>query len=180
MMNDKNSYLSFNLADETFALNVKKVLEVLQMQKITKVPQTPDYIRGVINFRGEILPVIDTRLKFNMPAIEDNPRTIIIVLDLEVKGKELKVGAIADSVKDVIDIKEIDIKDVPEMGSRYNTDFLYGMIRVDEEFIMILDIDKVFSVEEINLVRETSENSGVEIKLDDEENEDVENSITEE
>jgi len=166
MINEKNSYLSFCLADETFAINVKKVLEVLQLQKITKVPQTPEYVRGVINFRGEILPVIDTRLKFNMPEIEDNPRTIIIVLDLEVKGKEVKIGAIADAVKDVIDIKEVDIKDVPEMGSRYNTDFIYGMIRVEEEFVMILDIDKVFSVEEISIVRSSTENMGVNIDLD--------------
>jgi len=169
MTDEKNSYLSFSLADETFALNVKKVLEVLQLQKITKVPQTPDYIRGVINFRGEILPVIDTRLKFNMPAIEDNPRTIIIVLDLVVKGKDLKIGAIADEVKDVIDIKDSDIKEVPEMGSKYDTDFIYGMIRLNEEFVMILDIDKVFSVEEISIVRETSENGGVEIDLEEEE-----------
>jgi len=169
MINEKNSFLSFCLADETFAINVKKVLEVLQLQKITRVPQTPDYVRGVINFRGEILPVVDTRLKFNMPQIEDNPRTIIIVLDLEVKGKEIKIGAIADAVKDVIDIKEIDIKDIPEMGSRYNTDFIYGMIRFEEEFVMILDIDKVFSVEEISMVRNVSENNGdgVVIKLDD-------------
>jgi len=167
MINEKESYLSFNLADETFAINVKKVLEVLQMQKITKVPQTQSYVRGVINFRGEILPVIDTRIKFNMPSIEDNARTIIIVLDLQIKGKEIKVGAIADAVKDVIDIKGIDIKDVPEMGSRYNTDFIFGMIRVDENFIMILDIDKVFSVDEINLVRDTQEEVIIDLEKDD-------------
>ncbi len=163
MINEKDSYLSFKLADETFAISVKKVLEVLQMQKITKVPQTQSYVRGVINFRGEILPVIDTRIKFNMPAIQDNARTIIIVLDLNIKSKNVKVGAIADAVKDVIDIKTIDIKDVPEMGSRYNTDFIYGMIRQDEEFIMILDIDKVFSVEEVNLI---NQNNDAEVIID--------------
>jgi purine-binding chemotaxis protein CheW len=172
MSNEKNSYLSFSLANETFALNVKKVLEVLQMQKITKVPQTPDYVRGILNFRGEILPVIDTRLKFNMPAIEDNSRTIIIVLDLVVKSKELKIGAIADAVSDVIEINDTEIKNLPEISSRYNTDFIYGMIRIKEEFIIVLDIDKVFSEEEIFLVKNSTETSGIEIKLNENDNND--------
>ena len=149
---NKNSYLSFRLGNEIFAITVQKVLEVLEIQKITKVPKTPNHIRGVINFRGEILPVIDTRIKFNLPIAEETIKTVIIVLDLQINDKTMTLGAIADSVCDVLEINETDIKAVPELGSRYNVEFLIGMFKNDDGFIMILDIDKVFSVEELSIV----------------------------
>lgn len=154
---NKNSYLSFVLGDEIFAISVHKVLEVLEMQKITKIPQTPDYVKGVINFRGEILPVIDTRKKFNMPDGEDMKKNVIIVLDLQIKDKSVILGSVVDGVRDVLDIREKDIKKVPEMGSKYNSEFIMGMAKYNEGFIMILDIDKVFSAEEIQLMTETKE-----------------------
>lgn len=153
----KKSYLSFRLGDETFAVSVHKVLEVLEIQRITKVPKTPDYIKGVINFRGDILPVIETRVKFNMPKVEDTPKTVIIVLDLKVKDKAVVLGAIADNVKDVIEITDSQIKSVPEMGSQYNTEFIQGMIKTDKGFTMLLSIDKVFSADDITIVKEAAE-----------------------
>jgi len=150
---NKNSYLSFKLGNETFAIAVQKVLEVLEIQKITKVPKTPEHIKGVINFRGEILPVIDTRTKFNLPVIEDTTRTVIIVIDVKLNNKSMVLGAIADSVQDVIEIPESTILAVPELGNNYNHNFLIGMFKIKNKFIMILDIDKLFSGEELNLTK---------------------------
>lgn len=153
---DINSYLAFRLGEEIFATNVDKVLEVLEIQKITKVPQTPVYMRGVINLRGEVLPVIDTRIKFNMPQAEDTERTVIIVFDLQLKEKKIMLGAIADSVKEVLEINDKDIKPVPELGSEYNSKFIQGMYKSHEDFIMLLDIDEVFSIEELINIKKTT------------------------
>jgi len=153
----KSAFLSFNLSSEIFAITVTKVLEVLEIQPVTKVPQTPEYIRGVINFRGDILPVIDTRRKFNMESVADTPKTVIIVLDLVIFNKKLIVGIIADSVKDVIEISPSDVKEVPSLGSRYNSDFLEGMIKTDSGFIMILNIEKVFTADDVSLVENSTE-----------------------
>lgn len=160
----KQSFLSFKLDDEIFAISVYKVLEVLEKQKITKVPNVPDYIKGVINFRGDILPVIETRLKFNMPERKANDAYVIIVLELEIDGKHIVLGAIADGVKDVLDIPEAQIKQVPEMGNRYNAQFLAGMIKIDDGFIMILDIDKVFSVKDLDILKATSDEGEAQIE----------------
>lgn len=153
---DINSFLAFRLGEEIFATNVDKVLEVLEIQKITKVPQTPVYMRGVINLRGEVLPVIDTRIKFNMPQAEDTERTVIIVFDLQLKEKKIMLGAIADSVKEVLEINDKDIKPVPELGSEYNSKFIQGMYKSHEDFIMLLDIDEVFSIEELINIKKTT------------------------
>jgi len=151
----KEAYLSFRLGDELFATSVSNVLEVLEIQRITKVPKSPDYLRGVINFRGEILPVVDTRIKFNLPKSEDTSSTIIVVLDILLSGKRISIGALADSVQDVLEFTKSEIKAVPEFGSRYNTEFLLGMKQVNDIFIMILNIQKVFSVEELTILRST-------------------------
>lgn len=152
--NDKEHYLSIRLDSELFGVSVHKVLEVLEKQHVTRVPNVPDYIKGVINFRGEILPVIEARQKFNMPERAANEKYVIIVLDLEVGDKRLMLGVIADGVKDVIELSEEAIKDVPEMGSNYNTEYLSGMVKLEEGFLMMLNVDKVFSTEEINLISE--------------------------
>ncbi len=148
----RNTFLSFRLGEEIFAVNVSKVLEVLEIQKITQIPRMPRYMRGVISFRGEVLPVIDTRLKFRMPHKEDTSKTVIIVLELKPQDKTVMLGAIADAVKDVILINDGEIKPVPSINSHYNAEFLLGMYKTDEGFIMILDVDKVFSIAEIDMV----------------------------
>ena len=152
----KKSYLSFLLDKGIFAINVSNVLEVLEKQPVTMVPDAPKYIIGVLNFRGEILPVIDMRLKFNM-ASSSLDKFVIIVLELEINGKSQLFGAIVDSVADVMEINNNEIKSVPEMGSSYNPEYITGMIKSEKGFIMILNIDKVFSKNEIKLVlNETS------------------------
>ncbi len=148
-------YLSIKLNDELFAINVNKVLEVLQKQHITQVPNVPDFIKGVINFRGEIVPVIEARQKFKMPERATTQKNVIIVLDLEVKDKKILLGVIVDGVKDVLELSEEDIKDVPDMGTNYNIEFIKGMVKLDNGFLMLLNVDRVFSSEEINIIDNT-------------------------
>ena len=151
----KEHYLSIRLDNELFAVSVHKVLEVLQKQHITRIPNMPPFIKGVINFRGEILPVIEARQKFNMPERPEDEKYVIIVLDLMINDKKLMLGVIADGVKDVLELASDDIKDVPEMGCNYNSEFLKGMVKLDAGFLMLLNVDRVFSSEEINLINTT-------------------------
>ncbi len=153
----KNTFLSFRIGKETFAVSVQKVLEVLERQHITEVPNVPDYVEGVINFRGKIIPVIDTRLKFNLPKRTGDKKYVIIVFDIHVEEKKMLVGATADSVNDVIALEESNILEVPEMGFNYNVDFLLGMLKNETSFTMILDIDKVFSKEDVNILTEAGD-----------------------
>jgi len=148
------SYLTFKLEDELFAINVSKVLEILEMKPITKVPKAPVFMKGVINLRGNILPVIDTRNKFSMPQQDFTIDTCIIVLNINNGGDSLLVGAIVDSVQKVIDIPGESIQPSMSMGAIYREDFISGIGKIDEDFIMILNIDKVFSTEEILIIEE--------------------------
>jgi purine-binding chemotaxis protein CheW len=140
----KNAFLTFKLDSEIFAIKVEKILEVLELTKITRIPKTPGYIRGVINLRGEIIPVIDLRSLFNVDTIRDTIDTVIIILDMEHHNKKMMLGAVVDSVHEVIDVIKTKIREVPELGSRYNTQFLLGMIKKDNNFVMLLDIDNIF------------------------------------
>jgi purine-binding chemotaxis protein CheW len=154
----KQAYLSFRLSKELFAVNAFKVLEVLEQQTITEIPQTPDYVLGVINFRGEILPVFDTRKKFNMPDKLENQKFVIIVLDLNINGQQVFIGTTADGVKDVIEIDEKEIKAVPEVGSSFNIEFMDGIIYRDNGFIMLLNVDKIFSEENVDIMLQSAAN----------------------
>ncbi len=140
-----NTYLSFNINRELYAVNVEKVLEVLEQQEITAVPNTPEVIQGIINFRGEVVPVFETRIKFNLPARDANSSFVIIVLDLSNENELYRIGALVDKVKDVIEINENQIKPVPAMSKEFNAEFLQGIVKLDNEFILLLDADKVFS-----------------------------------
>ena len=152
MSNDHSSvqsYLSFHLQEEQFAVSVEKVLEILEVPLITKVPQSPAYMRGVINLRGKVLPVIDTRLKFGMPAIAETINTAILVLQVEMDGEVLVLGAIVDAVNQVLEISYGSILPPPGIGRKYRPELISGMGKINEEFIMILDADRVFSLEEV-------------------------------
>ncbi len=152
-----NSYLSFKLGEEIFAANVSKVLNILEMVKITKVPKCPEYMKGVINLRGTILPVIDTRIKLGMSATELTPNTCILVLDIDFQKDSLHIGGLVDSVQEVLEIEPEQILSPPNIGSKYQSEFIYGMYKLNEEqFIMLLDMDKLFTTEDIQEIRETS------------------------
>jgi purine-binding chemotaxis protein CheW len=152
----KNTFLSFRIGKETFAVSVQKALEVLEEQYITRVPNVPSYIEGVINFRGKIIPVIDARLKFNLQKREEGEKYVVIVFDLLVDNKKMVIGAMADSVHDVIAFDEDNILEVPELGFNYNAEFILGMLKNETSFTMILDIDKVFSSEEVTIINQAS------------------------
>ena len=142
-------YLTFKLSEEVFALDVAKVREILEITQITKVPQTPEFMRGVINLRGSVVPVIDMRLKFGMTATEQTVNTCIIVVEVQLEGDVVILGALADSVQEVVEMEPESIEAAPHIGTRLNTDFIKGMGKHDGNFIIILDIDKVFTDEDI-------------------------------
>lgn len=151
-----NSYLTFKLEDEIFGANVSKVLNILEMTKITKVPKAPVYMKGVINLRGAVLPLIDTRIKFDMGETTYTPNTCILVLDIDMGGDSVHVGALVDSVQEVIEIDEASIQPPPSIGSKYKSEFIEGMAKINEEFIMLLNMDLIFSTDELSLLRDSS------------------------
>lgn len=152
---ETTQYLTFKLEDEVFALDISKVREVLDFTTVTKVPRTPEFMRGVINLRGSVVPVVDMRLKFGMPITEKTVNTCIIIVEIDLDGETAVLGALADSVQEVLDLEPEQIEPPPRIGTKLRTEFIKGMGKRDEHFIIILDIDKVFSVDELALVQES-------------------------
>ncbi len=150
------SYLTFKLGEEVFAANVSKVLNILELSKVTKVPKSPRFMKGVINLRGSVLPLIDTRLKFEMEETEYTTNTCILVLDIDMAGESVHVGAIVDSVQEVIELDESLIQPAPSIGTKYKSEFIEGMAKKNDTFIMILNMDLVFSTEELSLLKESA------------------------
>jgi purine-binding chemotaxis protein CheW len=147
-------YLTFRLGEEVFAVDVAKTREVLDVIDITRVPGTPAYMLGVINLRGGVVPVIDLRLKFGLPVAERTRETCIIVLDVTLDGETTVIGAVADSVREVLDLDSSQIEPPPRIGTRLKTEYIRGMGRIDDNrFLILLDIDRVFSSEELTLVQ---------------------------
>jgi purine-binding chemotaxis protein CheW len=150
-------YLTFQLEEEVFAFDIAKVREVLDFTDVTRVPQTPEFMRGVINLRGNVVPVVDMRLKFGMPATPKTVNTCVIIVEVTVDDEAMVLGAMADSVQEVLDLEQDQIEPAPRIGTRLNTEFIHGMGKRGEEFIIILDIDRVFSWTELSLVRQGEE-----------------------
>lgn len=149
-------YLTFTLGKELFAVDVAQVREVLDFTNITKIPRTPEYMRGVINLRGSVVPVIDLRLKFGLPVVENTRNTCIIVMEIIFEDETLVLGALADAVQEVFELEPGQIEPAPKLGTKFRADFLKGMGKRDDTFIIILDIDKAFSGDELLLVQENS------------------------
>ncbi|MDO3377767.1 chemotaxis protein CheW [Geoalkalibacter halelectricus] len=147
--NETNQYLTFKLDEEIFALGIAKVREVLDFTAITKVPKTPDFMRGVINVRGGVVPVIDLRVKFGMAPTPQTVNTCIIIVEIAMEGETTILGVLADQVEEVLDLDPAQIEPAPRIGTRLRTEFIKGMGKRDEQFIIILDIDRVFSGEEL-------------------------------
>lgn len=150
---DSNQFLTFVLCDEIFALDISKVCEVLDCAAVTKVPQAPDYMRGVINLRGSVVPVVDMHCKFKLDPSEHTVNTCIIIIEVELDGEQTLVGAVADSVREVVDLTPEQIVAAPRIGTKLNTEFIRGMGKHHDGFVIILDIDRVFKGAEV-------ENSG--------------------
>ena len=142
-------YLTFTLDGGRFAIDIGRTREVLAFTSATKVPRTPDFMRGVINLRGHVVPVIDLRLKFGLPRTERTVATCVVILEVEVDGIATVLGVLADSVQEVIELMPEQMAPPPRIGTRINTDYIRGIGKRDEQFIMILDIDRVLTAEEI-------------------------------
>ena len=145
-------YLTFRLDDEVFALDIAQVREVLDYTPITRVPRMPEFMRGVINLRGSVVPVVDLRLKFGMSPTERTVNTCIIIAEVAIGGERTLLGALADSVQEVIDLEAGQIEPPPRLGTSIHAEFIRGMGKSDERFVIILDVDRVFSSTELSLV----------------------------
>lgn len=145
-------YITFKLGDESFALNVAQVREVLEISQITRVPTAPEYMRGVVNVRGKAIPVVDLRLKFGLPPAPDSVHTRILVIELELDGETTILGGVADSVHEVIELEPGQINPPPRIAMRWRTELIQGMGRRGDQFIIILDIQQVFTSAETALL----------------------------
>jgi purine-binding chemotaxis protein CheW len=154
MISETCQYMTFKLGDELFAINVSQVREVLEVLQITKVPTAPAYMRGVVNVRGQAIPVVDLRLRFGLPSASDSVNTRVIVMELNLDGETAIIGGLADSVHEVIELEPGNINPPPRIAMRWRTEFILGMGKRGDEFIIILDVNAVFSSEELVSVSE--------------------------
>ncbi len=148
-ISETTQYLTFKLEDEVFALGISQVREVLDYTALTRIPEMPDFMLGVINLRGSVVPVMDMRLKFGMTPTERKVNTCIIIVEIELEGETTILGALADSVQEVLELDPEQIEAPPKIGTRLKSRFIKGMGKRDNQFIIILDIDKVFSADEL-------------------------------
>lgn len=149
-----HQYLTFTLDDEQYAVEVYDVKEVLEYTTVTKVPRTQEFMRGVINLRGSVVPVIDLRLKFGMGETEKTIDTSIIVMEVDINADQVTLGTLADSVQEVINLDEEQIEPPPQIGTKIDTAFIKGIGKHDGRFVIILDIDRIFVADELNAVVE--------------------------
>jgi purine-binding chemotaxis protein CheW len=152
-----NSYLSFKLGNELFAAHASKVLNILEMCRITEVPKAPEYFMGIINLRSTVLPVVDLRLKLGMSPTETTVSTCIIVLDIAIGMESILLGVIVDSVQAVVEFEKKDILPPPSIGSKYRSEFIVGVTNINDNFIMVLDMDAIFSTDELVIMLEKTE-----------------------
>lgn len=156
-------FLTFRLAEEVYGVDIRKVREVLEYTSITAVPKTPGFMKGVINLRGGVVPVVDLRLKFGMDEKEKTVNTCIIIVDVKTDDEEILLGAIADSVSEVVNLSGDEMEDTPSIGMSLRVDFIRCMGKIHGEFCMILDIDQIFSAEEMAVIKNGSENAEGEV-----------------
>jgi purine-binding chemotaxis protein CheW len=154
LISETAQYITFKLGEELFAINVAQVREVLEISQITRVPTAPGYMRGVVNVRGRAIPVVDLRLKFGLPPVADTVNSRVVVMELELDGETTVVGGIADSVHEVIELEPSQINPPPRIAMRWRSELIQGMGRRGDEFIILLDINAVFSGDEVALVQE--------------------------
>jgi purine-binding chemotaxis protein CheW len=145
----EGKYLTFTLASEDYGIGILKIKEIIGMMPITSVPQTPSFVKGVVNLRGKVIPVVDLRLKFGLPAIDYSERTCIIVVEISGQSGAIKIGIVVDAVSEVLNVKGEDIENTPAFGTRVNTDYILGMAKMGGSVKILLDIDKVLSTQDM-------------------------------
>lgn len=149
-------YLTFVLADEEYGLEILKVREIIGIMDVTAVPRTPEYVEGVINLRGQVIPVIDLRVKFDMPRAERTEETCIVVVDIAQGGQKISTGLIVDRVSEVLDIDASQIEETPQMGTSARMEFILGMAKVNGDVKILLDIEEVLDSGEIQQLAATA------------------------
>ena len=157
MENSKaGKYLTFKLADEDYGISLLKVREIIGMMPITSVPRTPEFVKGVINLRGKVIPVTDLRLRFDMPAIDYNDRTCIIVVEVAGQESTVQMGIVVDAVTEVLPVQDQEIEPAPEFGASVDTRYILGMANMEGAVKIMLDIDRVLTQAEIDALVEAA------------------------
>ncbi|MBT3368495.1 MAG: purine-binding chemotaxis protein CheW [Nitrospina sp.] len=149
MAEREGKYLTFTLAEEEYGIGILKIKEIIGMLPITSVPQTPDFVKGVINLRGKVIPVIDLRLRFGMGEIDYTERTCIIVVEIDGQAGTVLIGIVVDSVSEVLNVKGEDVEDTPTFGTKLDTEYILGMAKMEGGVKILLDINRVLSGEEL-------------------------------
>ncbi len=153
VMNEREGkYLTFSMADEEYGIGILKIKEIIGMMPITTVPQTPEFVKGVINLRGKVIPVIDLRLRFGIEAMNYTERTCIIVVEIEGSAMTVQIGIVVDAVSEVLNVNGRDIEDTPAFGTKLNTEYILGMAKMEGGVKILLDIDKVLNADEISIL----------------------------
>lgn len=150
-------YLTFKLGGEEYGLEILKVQEIIGMMDVTRVPRMPEFIRGVVNLRGKVIPVVDLRSKFQMAVQDDTEKTCIIVVQVEREDHQVIMGTIVDEVSEVLDITTEQIEDTPTFGATVDTRFILGMGKVGEKVVMLLDVDRVLSTDELAMIQQAGQ-----------------------
>lgn len=152
-----NQYLTFALAHEQYGVDILRVQEIKGWTPVTHIPNAPAYLKGVLNLRGTIVPIVDLRMRFNLEAIEYTPTTVVIVLSLVADGRERTFGIVVDAVSDVLNIGAADIRPKPDFGTAVDADFISGLATVGDSMVMLLDIDRLLRPDEITAIASVSE-----------------------
>jgi purine-binding chemotaxis protein CheW len=156
MADKEEKYLTFTMANEEYGIGILKIKEIIGMMPITTVPQTPEFVKGVINLRGKVIPVIDLRLRFGMDAIDYTERTCIIVVEIEGSAGTVQIGIVVDAVSEVLNVNGEDIEETPTFGAKLNTDYILGMAKMEGGVKILLDIDRVLGGEEMEILKKAA------------------------
>ncbi len=156
MTEREGKYLTFILDEEEYGIGILKIKEIIGMMPITTVPQTPEFVKGVINLRGKVIPIVDLRARFGMDTIDYTERTCIIVVEIEGPAGMLMIGIVVDAVSEVLNIKGEDIEDTPTFGTKLNTDYILGMAKMEGGVKILLDIDRVLTGDEIAVIEKAA------------------------
>ncbi|MBI9078032.1 MAG: purine-binding chemotaxis protein CheW [Desulfatibacillum sp.] len=156
MADHEGKYLTFTLADEEYGIGILKIREIIGMMPVTTVPQTPDFVKGVINLRGKVIPIVDLRLRFGIKGIDYTERTCIIVVEIASESGTVQIGIVVDSVSEVLNIRGEDIEPTPTFGTKLNTDYILGMAKMEGGVKILLHIDKVLSDEEVGMLQQNA------------------------
>lgn len=156
LASSEGKYLTFKIANEHYGIEILKIKEIIGMMPITSLPKTPGFVKGVINLRGKVIPVVDLRLRFGMQEIEYTERTCIVVVEIKGNAGEIQMGIVVDSVSEVLNIKAEDIQDTPTFGTSLNTEYILGMAKMESRVKILLDIDRVMSAENAALLTQAT------------------------